>query len=500
MGIDIGQGGVKAAVFDRSGYLLSRSYEEYPTLLPAPRFAEIDSLKVIESAFNVIRKAALAVRKKDPIIAIGIASCGESFTPVSRKGEFLANAMTAADFRAQSFVDPWTERLGRKSLYQTTGHTPYHMYSIFKTLWLKEKKPAVWGKVWKFLFCADLLSYCLTGEAVSDYTLASRSMIFDVNKKRWSPEILKKIGLSEERLPDVFPSGRPAGTLRPEIADKLGLNKKTIVVVGGHDQPCGGLGVGAAEPGWAGYSVGTAECICPAFDHLVLNKQLMDSNLAMYPHVIPDTYTTVAFSLNGGNVLKWVRDNLALEEVREALKKKKDPYEVIIRNAAPEPSKLVLVPHFCPTGTPFFDQQATGILFGLTLSTTRPEIWRAFLEGITLEMKWNLAILETAGLKMEELRVHGGGAQSEIWMQIKADILGVPLTTMRVTEATCMGAALLAGGGAGLFDPGKMSRKWARPIRVFRPRSKFTAFYDKRFSIYKKIYISLVSAKESLRT
>ena len=146
MGVDIGQGGVKAAVFDQSGNLLSRAYREYPTLFPSKGFAEIDSRKVIESAFEVIRKASLVVRKEDPVGAIGIASCGESFTAVSQKGEIISNAMTTADFRAQSLVDPWTERLGRGFLYRTTGHTPYHMYSIFKLLWLKEQQSCLVSK------------------------------------------------------------------------------------------------------------------------------------------------------------------------------------------------------------------------------------------------------------------------------------------------------------------------------------------------------------------
>ena len=337
MGVDISQGGVKAAVFDSSGKLLGSAYREYPTLFPEAGFAEIDSRKVMESAFGVIRKTALAVGKNDPVTAIGIASCGESFTPVSGKGEVLANAMTTADLRAQSLVGPWTGRLDRQFLYRTTGHTPYHIYSIFKMLWLKERRPAIWEKTRKFLFCADLLAYYLTGEAATDYTLASRSMLFDVRTKKWSPDILKKTGLSEALLPAVFPSGKIAGTLRPEMAGKLGLDKKTTVAVAGHDQPCGGLGAGAAEPGCTGYSIGTAECICPAFDRLVLNPELMRCNLAMYPHVTPGAYTTVAFSLNGGNVLKWVRDNLALEETREALRKKEDPYEIIIKKAAAEP-------------------------------------------------------------------------------------------------------------------------------------------------------------------
>jgi xylulokinase len=227
-----------------------------------------------------------------------------------------------------------------------------------------------------------------------------------------------------------------------------------------------------------------------------MSAELMKANLVIYPHVVPDTYTTQGFNATGGSVLKWVRDNFALEEAEEARRHGEDPYDRIIAAASAEPSNLVLLPHFGPTGTPHLDSLGAGLLFGLKLSTTRAEVLRAVLEGITYEIKWNLSILSEAGFALDELRAIGGGAKSETWMQIKADILGIPLTTMRVTEATCMGAALLAGHGAGLLDVRTTS--WAEPIKTFEPRAEYASMYEERFAVYREVYASLAKARDML--
>lgn len=495
MGVDVGTSGVKAVVFDETGKQLFKAYEEYPLLFPFPGASELDSQTVIEASLRVIGEAAGRVRDTAPVRAIGIASQGEAFTPIAADGRMLGGIMTSSDTRAQSLVKPWAESFGEERLYRITGHTAYPMYSLFKLLWLKEHQPGVWEQTSKFLFCEDLLAYVLTGEIRTDYTMAARTMMFDVAKKEWSPEILNAVGLSADQLPEVIPSGGIVGTLRQRVASELGLPADVKVAVCGHDQPVGALGCGAAAPGTAAYSIGTTECICPATDRLILSPEMMRSNLATYPHVLPDTYTTVAFSVTGGSVLKWVRDNFATEESAEALRDGVDPYDRIIAAAATEPANVVLLSQFGPTGTPHFDAHGAGVLFGIKLSTERAEVLRAFMEGITYEMKWNSAILEESGFRLTELRAIGGGAKSEAWMQIKADILGIPLTTMRVTEAACMGAALLAGHGAGIVDIGA---PWAEAIRTFEPRGEYADAYEERFALYKELYTSLGTARGML--
>ena len=496
MGVDIGTTGVKAVVFDERGGQLARAYEEYHLLFPSPGANELDPRLVMDAALRVIERAAGEAGDGDPVAAIGIASQGEAFTPIASDGRMIGNTMIYSDSRCAPLVEPWSDAFGAEKLYRITGHIPYSMYSLYKFLWLKEHEPEVWETAWKFLFFEDLLAFVLTGGTKTDYSMAARSMMFDVTKKEWSPEILDALGMDHHRLPEVVPSGGIVGSVKPDIAGKLRLRPGVTVSVCGHDQPVGALGCGAASPGRASYSIGTVECVCVAADRLIMSTDLMRANLVIYPHVVPDTYTTQGFNMTGGSVLKWVRDNFAVEEAHEARRVGEDPYDRIIAAASTEPADVILLPHFGPTGTPHLDSLGAGVLFGLKLSTTRAEVIRAVLEGITYEIKWNLSILSEAGFALDELRAVGGGAKSETWMQIKADILGIPLTTMRVTEATCMGAALLAGHGAGMLDVRTTS--WAEPIKTFEPRAEYASMYEERFAIYQEIYKSLGRAREML--
>lgn len=498
MGVDVGTTGVKAVVFDGSGSIVASAYEEYPLLFPFAGASELDTRGVVEAARRMIAKAAAEAAGSDPVTAIGIASQGEAFAPIGDDGRVLCNAMTSSDSRAASLIAEWVNNFGQERVYHITGHTPYPMYTLFKMLWLRKNEPELWERAWKFLFMEDLVAFGLTGAIVTDYTMAARSMLFDVTEKRWSAEILGSLGLAEDRLPEVVPPGGNAVPVCAEMAERLGLGADVTVSVCGHDQPVGALGCGAASWGSAAYSIGTVECICPATGQRILGPELMKSNLATYPHVVDDTYTTVAFNITGGSVLKWVRDNIAIEESSQARMAGEDPYERIVAAASTEPANLVLLPHFGPTGTPHFDPTGTGVLFGLSLSTSRAEILRAVLEGITYEMRLNLSILAESGFELSELRAVGGGAKSPVWMQIKADILGVPLTTMRVTEATCMGAAILAGSGRGMFDALETSRDWAAAIRTFEPRKEYAPAYEDRFEVYKELYDALGSARRRL--
>jgi xylulokinase len=318
-----------------------------------------------------------------------------------------------------------------------------------------------------------LIAYALTGETKVDYSLAARSMLFDIKTKKWSEEILGTLDLDASKLPEPVPSGFIIGTVKQDTAGQLGLDSSVTVSVSGHDQPVGALGCGAAAPGIASYSIGTVECICPSVDHLILDNILMDSNLASYPHVLPETYTTVAFNPTGGNGLKWLRDNIAIEEANEARKAGEDPYNRIIAAASEKPSEIILLPHFCPTGTPHFDSQAAGVLFGITLSTNRGDIIRAFLEGITYEMKLNLSLLFDSGFKLNELRTVGGGSKSAAWMQIKADVCGIPFRTLETNESALLGAAMLAAVGLG--PSGCMTNFGMRPEAPDFDKGKFAA-------------------------
>jgi xylulokinase len=316
-------------------------------------------------------------------------------------------------------------------------------------------------------------------------------MLFDVTKHHWDKEILSAAGVKEEQLSRPLQSGSLAGVIDREIAAELNLPDNTFVVTGGHDQTCSALGAGAIESGIAVYSSGTVECITPAFDKPVFTNQLRNSNLCTYDHTAPGMYATVAFSLTGGNILKWFRDQFGDVEVELARKMNRDPYELLIDKLPEEPSRLLVLPYFTPTGTPYFDVSVKGAIIGLDMHTTREEIMKALLEGVAFEIKLNLEILRESGYEVKELRIIGGGSRSSTHVQLKADVIGMPITILDVSEAGCMGVAMLARAFATGENVGKIAADWVKPVSKAEPKLK--DHYDKKFSTYKKLYPTLRS-------
>ena len=487
MGLDVGTSGCKAALFDAEGTLLALAHREYPLLTPHLGWAEIDSERVCDACLAVIRETA-AVRLDDPLIGLGISCQGEAFTPVAADGRILGNGMVSSDVRAEPMVAPFSGSFGAERLYQLTGHTPHPMFTLYKLLWLRENRPDIWRAAANFYCFEELIQRRLGVEPAISWSLAGRTMLFDVRTHQWRPEILSAIGLEASRLATPVASGTVVGSIASSVAKKLGLPGNVQVVTGGHDQPCGALGAGIVEPGRAMYATGTVECLCPAFERPIFNESLFRANLCTYDYAIPGMYTTVAFSLTGGNLLRWFRDQWAQMEVAEAARTGNDPYELILRGMAAEPTDLLTLPYFTPSGTPYFDAKTPGAIIGLRLTTTRGQVLRALLEGVCLEMRLNVDVLDRVGLRIGEFRAIGGGAKSHVLTQLKADVLNRPITTLAVTEAGCLGVAMLAciaHTGASL---GALAGDWVKPCRVIEPDPRRAAMYDERFAVYRELY------------
>jgi xylulokinase len=486
LGIDIGTSGCKAVVFDEEGHQQSLSYREYDIISKRPGWAELDTDEVTGKCFEVIGESVSKV-KTGSVRGLGISSQGEAFTLTDKNGRALCNAFVSSDIRANELIKPWTERFGEEKLYNITGHTPHPMFSLFKLLWLRENAPAIWEKAHKIFCFEDLLQYRLgIKDPAMGWPLAARTMLFDVVKHRWDEEILRVAGVRKDQLSRPLQSGSFAGIIDPVIARNLNLSENTFVVTGGHDQPCSALGAGAIEPGVAVYSSGTVECITPAFNEPIFTPDLRKNNLCTYDHAAPGMYATVAFSLTGGNILKWFRDQFATAEVEQAIRTNRDPYEILLGKMPEEPTGLLVLPYFTPTGTPYFDVSVKGAILGMDLTTTREEIMKGLLEGVAFEIKLNLDILKESGYEVKELRVIGGGARSKSHVQLKADVIGMPITILDVTEAGCMGVAMLAQAEVSKEKVADIAKKWIKPVSKVIPQKN--DFYNNKFSHYKKLY------------
>ena len=472
LGVDIGTSGCKAVVFDVAGRQVAAAQREYNVHLTSDGGAELDSTEVLDQCVAVITEAAQHAGR-GTVTAVGISSQGEAFTAIDRAGRPLCRAMVSSDVRAETAAQQWPVEFGEERLYQITGHTAHPMFTLFKLLWLKEYRPDVWHQAAMFLCFEDLLQHRLGVVPAMGWPLAGRTMLFDVRRHEWSSEILGRIGLRPDQLARLLPAGTIAGTITVE----LGLAKGAVVVTGGHDQPCGALGAGVTEPGTAMYATGTVECITPAFDRPVFTPALRRHNLCTYDHAAPGLYTTVAYSLTGGNILKWYRDQFAPGQ----------DYSEILKSAAPEPTRLLALPYWTPSGTPYFDLHTAGAILGLRLTTTRGEILRALLEGVALEMRLNLEILRESGCAIHELRAIGGGAKSVFWTQLKADVLGRPITTLNVTEAGCLGVALLAAAAVTGQAVPTLARQWVQLHTTLTPQPAAARWYDEQFGRYRQL-------------
>lgn len=499
IGLDIGTSGCKAVVFDTQGTLLSSASREYAVDIPQPGWAEQDAEAVWQQALAALRQAVAAAGPGEEIVALGLSVQGEAVMPVDAQGRALRPAILGMDTRTGEQNRWLAERLGAERLFERTGMPMHTMNTSPKLLWLKQHEPEIWRRAHRFLLYEDFLINKLTGEAVISQCLASRTQLYDLLDGRWSPEILEALELEPARLATVWPSGRAVGRMRPELAESLGLRPPPLVATGGHDQACGALGAGLIQPGLAMVSTGTAEVVEVALPSPVLSPGLRRGNLSCYAHVAPGLYLVMTLNHSGGLLLRWFRDTFCQAELEAARQTGKDAYDLLLANASPDPSPLLVLPHFAGSGTPWLDTASKGAILGLTFAATKTDLAKAILEGLTFELRVNLDILKESGVSIDELRAIGGGARSELWLQLKADITATRVVAPQVTEAAGLGAALLAGVGAGCFPSAAGAvQQLLKFRRRFEPDARRVALYNERYAIYREVYPTLAPLSHRL--
>ncbi len=491
LGIDVGTTGCKVIAFNMEGEILAQAYGEYPLIHPQPGWSELDSNLVWEKVSNGVRQVA-AQTKRDPIEALSVACQGEAVTPISKSGEILAHAITSFDFRASGIADEINQSLSKLEVMQITGMPLSAIPTLVKLIWMQRNQPEIYRRTWKFLGFEDFVYYKLGMTPVVDYSLAARTMAFDIIQKDWSTKMLDLATVDRDLFPDVAPLGTIIGEVAPKVAEALSLPRGVVGVTGGHDQPCGALGAGIIHEGDVMDATGTVECIAPAFHEPVINEQMVNGNFACYPHVVDGMYLTLGFVSSGGVVLRWFRDTFAQVEVAEAEAAGRDVYDLLMTEMPNTPSPVMLLPHFTGSGTPQLDLESKGAILGLTLSTNKGDLIKAILEGISYEIKHNLSLLQEAGVAINEIRAIGGGAKSEKWLQLKADMFGKKVVALDVSEGVCLGAAILAGAAIGKYASiASAVEQLVKPRKTYYPREEVRKLYDEKLKLYAQIYPSI---------
>ena len=497
MGLDIGSSGCKATIIDMEGNIKGQAYKEYSLTSPRPGWEEIDPDMVWRSVKEVIVKS-LSQCKGENIKAMSVSSLGEAVIPIDITGDVLYNSIIYIDTRGQEEAEYLKDRLGYEKILGITGASVHPMYSINKIMWLKQHMPEVHDNTWKYLLFADFILFKLGAKPHTDYSLAARTMAFDIINKRWSPEILDFAGVGEDKFGEPVQAGTVVGQISKSAAEELGLPRGMLLVAGGHDQPCAALGAGVVKNDIAVDCLGTTECITPSFDKPVISDTMARSGFACIPHVVKDMYVTYAFSFTSGSLLKWYRDNFGHVYREEAVKSGINMFELLIEKASEGTSEIFVLPHFAGAATPYMDTASMGAIVGLNINSKAEDIIKAILEGITFEMMVNIEKLAEAGVRVDELRAVGGLAKSERFLQLKANMMGCKVTTLNISEAGTLGVAILAGTACGVYKSIEDAvDKLVKKKKEFYPDAIMHELYREKFKTYKRIYPAVKSITRS---
>jgi len=478
LGIDIGGTGCKCVAFSDAGVQLALSYEEYPL---AAGMANLPPEILMKSVFNVIRDCTNQLEIKNDIAAITVSSFGESFVAIDADGNALDDIRMYFGNSESAAFDALIEKVGAEKFMDICRILPDSSYSLAKMLYTMQiaSRP-----VWKFLFIACYISYKLCGKAVTDVSLACRSLLYDVKQGCWSEELLDASGIREEQLPVVVPYGTALGTLLPEVATELGLPKDILVVIGTHDQIVNALGAGVQNVGDAVDTSGTCECITPLFPAIPETLDFQKNNFACVPYLEDRGYVTYAYNISAGSVVRWYRDALGYHLKENG----KSIYDILNESSPIEPTCLMVLPFLQGMGgTPDVNPNMTGLIAGITTQTRLPDIYRAILEGISFEMRYNMEKLKEGNVHIQRLLACGGGARSSVWLQIKADILGCEIIPVQIEETGAMGSAILGFAAITGEKPTEIAARFLRYAESVQPNPVHAEIYNRRYELYKQL-------------
>ncbi len=492
-GLDIGTTGCKLTVFSEEGKDIDRAYRDYPVTRGGSEH-EVDVESIMESVLALL---ALMAEKHPDIGGIGVTSFGETFVFTDGEGKPLHRAMLYTDPRGREECLELTRKMEGRKIAAITGLRPHEMYSLPKMMWIRKNRPEVYEQARHAFLMEDYVVFHLTGKAQIDYSLATRTMAFDIASLSWSREIFALAGIDVSLMSEAVPVGTSAGHILPEIVRRTGLSERTQIVSISHDQVAAAVGAGVFDAETAVEGAGTVECMTPVYEGLPPSDVMYDGYFSVVPYVMPGRYVCYAFSYTGGALIQWCVDTLAKQEKRLAAQEGISVHEYLEREyvrehgeeRAAEPTGLLVLPHFAGAATPYMDTGSKGAVIGLTAAHTVSDIYRACMEGVAYEMRLNLEWLKGSGIHFQMLHATGGGARSEVWTQMKADILNVPFTTLKTANAGTVGSAMLTGIAVGCFkDLEDAAAHMVEKTKVYQPDAARHEKYMEVYSRYRKVY------------
>jgi len=491
IGHDAGTGGCKGVLASTGGELIASSFEPYPIYHPQDRWAEQDPhdwwRAVTAGTRRLMQESGV-----DPSEVIGLGFAGQMLgvVPVDSSGIPLRRAIIWLDSRADEQAARFIRRFGgRKMVIRVAGAAPSGKDVVCKLAWLKENEPEVYRSTCAFLDTTGYLVYRATGEMVIDHTGAGGTGIINGRTRRWSLPLARVLGLSLEKMPPIRSSIDVVGPLNDVAAREMGLQVGTPVIAGMADIPAAATGSGALEDGDAHINIGTSSWLCLSVSR---PRNLGKNGVAGVVSADPEMFLMIGESETAGACLEWFARYFARPEEVQRAGGEREVFKVldqVVEKVEPGAGRLLFTPWMFGERSPVADTSIRASFINLSLEHGRDHLLRAVYEGVAYNLRWLLDVAAGAGWSCEPLRAIGGGAKSDVWMQIISDVTRRRVeAVMNPQEAGAMGCALAAALAAGAYGSFREIKQVVRIRKSFYPREDCCRVYDELYAVFRRIY------------
>ena len=475
LGVDVGTTAVKAAVVAADGRLLGSASVEYPTAYPRPGWVEQDPEDWWRASCGAIRSALGSAGRRE-VAAVCVSAQAPTLLALDERGEPVRPALIWMDRRAEAECAALREEVGEEDVRRVTGNRIDPYFVAPKLRWLRDNEPEAFARARAYVQTTGLVVQRLTGETTLDREHASLLSLRSLEGDVWSEHLCSAVGVTPESFPRLVDGDEIVGAVTPAAGEATGLPRGTPVTGGTVDGAAAALEAGVLDEGQAAEMTGTSTVVI-----LPSGRPRSEPALVAMRHAVRDRWLLLGAIVASGGSLRWLRDLLGAES-----------FDALTASAAEEPpgaGGIVFLPYMMGERSPIWDSDARGTFVGLTLASGRGALVRAVLEGAAFAVRHNVEVARAAGLAVDELRSVGGGAQSGLWGQIKADVIGVPVVVPEASIGAPFGDAALACVAAGLHDDVGGLVRTVRVRERFEPRGDER--YDALYGVYRRTYEAL---------